>query len=197
MRRTVLACLFATAVCSETVLAADFEAGLLAARVGDLVLAAKEWQPLADAGDARAMVNLGDLYEVGQGVAMDHAEAARLFRAAAETGYPPGQLRYALALQAGRGVARDKVAALEWLHKAAEQHYAEAIYEIGYAFYQGEGVAADKQRAMQWFVIADDYGWDAAYAAGRFTAAQLTEGEVMDAVFAAGTWMTEHPRPPR
>ena len=195
MRRMILAGLLATWVCGAPAFAADFEAGLLAARVGDFLLAAKEWKPLADAGDVRAMVHLGDLHDLGQGIAMDNSEAARLFRAAAEAGYPPGQLRYALSLQIGRGVTRDKGAALEWLHKAAEQHHAEAIYEVGYAFYAGEGVAADKRQAMKWFLIADEYGWDAAYSAGRFTAAQLTEGEVLDAVFDAGTWMTEHPRP--
>ena len=102
----ILAGLLTTWVCGAPAFAADFEAGLLAARVGDFLLAAKEWKPLADAGDVRAMVHLGDLHDLGQGIAMDNSEAARLFRAAAEAGYPPGQLRYALSLQIGRGVTR-------------------------------------------------------------------------------------------
>ena len=138
--------------------AADFNAGLLAAQAGDFELAAREWKPLADAGDLRAMVTLGQLLEAGQGVPLDLVEAARLFGVAAHAGNSSGQVRYALALQSGRGVSRDKAVAVEWLHKAAIQHNAEAIYEIGYAFYQGEGVAADKRQAMMWFLIADEYG---------------------------------------
>ena len=63
--------------------AADFEAGLTAARAGDFAAAYAGWKPLADTGHARAQWNLGQMYETGMGVALDLAEAARLFKAAA------------------------------------------------------------------------------------------------------------------
>jgi TPR repeat protein len=174
---------------------ADFDAGMTAARAGDFAAAFREWKPLADAGHARAQVNLGEMYETGTHVDFDLVEAARLYRAAAEGGLAIGQLRFAMALQKGEGVAKDKAAAMTWLVKAAEQHNAQAIYEIGYAYHEGEGVPADPLEAMKWFIVADEYGHDEAYYAGTFVADRLTNEQLIAASQAATDWMAKHPRP--
>lgn len=183
------------ALASPPALAADFDAGMAAARQGDFATAYAEWKPLADAGHARAQVNLGQMYEAGRGVDLDLTEAARLFRAAAEGGYHLGQLRWAMALQKGEGVPKDKPQALAWLHKAAEQHNAEALYELGYAYHEGEGVAPDPVAAMKWFIVADEYGWGEAYYAGTYVADLLTSEQLGAASQAALAWMAQHPRP--
>ena len=59
---------------------------------------AREWyEKAADKGDAGAMINLGSLYQNGQGVAL-------------------GSL-----YQSGQGVAQDYVKAREWFEKAADK----------------------------------------------------------------------------
>ena len=68
-----------------------------------------------------AQFNLGLMYARGEGVARDHAEAARLLRLAAEQGHPGA--RYALGLMYidGTGVAQDDTEGLRWIRLAAEQ----------------------------------------------------------------------------
>ena len=44
-------------------MAQDFDAGLEAANRGDFAAALKEWRPLAEAGDALAQFNLGNMYQ--------------------------------------------------------------------------------------------------------------------------------------
>ena len=46
---------------------ADFQAGKNAYDRGDYETALKEWQPLAEQGDAKAQLFIGYMYEVGQG----------------------------------------------------------------------------------------------------------------------------------
>ncbi len=70
---------------------ADYEAGAAAARSGDYATALREWQPLAEQGHARALIELGFMYANGHGVARDDAEALRLYRRAAEQGAALGQ----------------------------------------------------------------------------------------------------------
>ena len=72
---------------SAPVLAADYEAGLDAARRGDWATALKEWGPLAEQGDASAQFNIGLMYARGHGVRQDYAEAVR--RRASES--PPAR----------------------------------------------------------------------------------------------------------
>ncbi len=65
---------------------ADFAAGLAAAERGDYGAAYRAWLPLAEQGDAVAQYNLGIMYQNGQGVASDGAEAAKWFDRAAVLG---------------------------------------------------------------------------------------------------------------
>jgi len=65
---------------------ADFQDGVDAADRGDFETALREWQPLADQGDADAQFNLGVMYDSGDGIPQDYAEAAKWHRLAAEQG---------------------------------------------------------------------------------------------------------------
>jgi hypothetical protein len=64
---------------------------------------------------------LGQMYEKGQGVPQDYAEAARLYRLAAEQGNAAAQNNLAFLYSDGRGVPQDNKEAGRWFRKAAEQ----------------------------------------------------------------------------
>lgn len=66
--------------------AADFDKGLSAAKSGDFATALREWTPLAEQGHAKAQFNLGVMYDRGQGVTQDYAEASKWYRKTAEQG---------------------------------------------------------------------------------------------------------------
>jgi uncharacterized protein len=108
-----------TALIAALPLAADFQAGLDAYQKGDYVTAAKEWRPLAEAGDPSAQFNLGLLYLDGHGVPQSSAEAANWFRRAAEQDYTEAQHNLGAMYASGQGVKRDYVQAYKWLNLCA------------------------------------------------------------------------------
>ena len=57
---------------------ADFETGMDAYHRGDYATALREWQRLAEQGDANAQYNLGVLYAEGKGVAQNYVQAHKL-----------------------------------------------------------------------------------------------------------------------
>ena len=71
---------------SSPVAAQDFQKGYTAYLAGDNVTAIQEWTPLAEAGYDVAQYNLGFMYEYGQGVLQDYAEAVKWYRLSAEMG---------------------------------------------------------------------------------------------------------------
>jgi uncharacterized protein len=120
--------LFTFAVLTTAVSAlADFQAGLDAYQKGDYVAAAKEWQPLAEAGDASAQYNLGLLYLDGHGVPQNSAEAANWFRRAAEQDYTQAQHNLGAMYGSGQGVKRDYVQAYKWLNICAAKSNAGCV----------------------------------------------------------------------
>lgn len=73
----------------------------------------------AEQGLPAAQYNLGFMYERGEGVGQDYAEAAHWFRRAAEQGEVEAQNNLGVLYAAGRGVQRDFVQAYMWFELAA------------------------------------------------------------------------------
>ena len=65
---------------------ADFQDGWDAYTRKDYSTALKEWQPLAEQGDAQAQYYLGVLYFKGEGVPQDYVQAREWWLKAAEQG---------------------------------------------------------------------------------------------------------------
>src|SRR5689334_20768694 len=84
--------------------AADFQAGLDAYNRGDYATALREWQPLADKGEAHSQYNLGLLYARALGVPRDYAKAAEWYRKAAEQGVPAAEYNLGVIYANGQGV---------------------------------------------------------------------------------------------
>ena len=73
-------------VWSGAVWGQDFGKGMTAYDRGDFATAFSQWMPLAEQGDADAQYNLGVMYDNGEGVTQDDAEAVKWYRRAAEQG---------------------------------------------------------------------------------------------------------------
>jgi hypothetical protein len=138
--------------------AADFEAGVAAARGGDYASALREWRPLAEAGDRDAQFNLGLLYENGFGVAADAAQAARWYRRAAEQDDRTAQAYLAEMYAQGLGVARDDIEALHWYRRAAERGHAASQYDVGLFYATGRGTAPSDVQAVAWITVSHENG---------------------------------------
>jgi len=79
MRRIATALALAAAlICGAAAPAwADFYDGLAAYDAGDYATAYQEWRPLAEQGYAPAQFNLGNMYNRGEGVPENAAEAVK------------------------------------------------------------------------------------------------------------------------
>jgi len=102
--------------------------GVSAVKSGDYDQALKILVPLAERGESRAAVEVGNMYALGWGVPADDSVADDWFRKAETLGVPPGrsQLDIAFELAAGRGMKRDPARAQLWLEKSAKLGYDKA-----------------------------------------------------------------------
>jgi len=98
---------------------ADSQKGLTAARSGDFATALHEWKPLAEQGNANAQLNVGWMYDNGQGVPQDYKTAVKWSRLAAEQGFAAAQTSLGLRYAIGEGVIQDNVYAHMWGNIAA------------------------------------------------------------------------------
>lgn len=112
----------------------------------------------ADAGDPRAIFEIGNRYDAGRGVAADRAIAAMWYERAAEQGFAPAQYRIGNFLEKGVGVARDVSKAKTWYQLAAAQGNASAMHNLAVLFAMGTDGAVDNDSAARWFVKAAELG---------------------------------------
>ena len=81
-----------------------------------------KWYRLAaDQGDASAQHNLAVMYDNGQGVTQDYAQAVKWYRLAADQGYASAQSNLGVMYSNGQGVPQDYVQAHKWYNLAAAQ----------------------------------------------------------------------------
>ena len=114
-------------------------------------IAFQETRARAEKGEAAAQSELGLMYDLGQGVAQNYAEAVKWLRKAAEQGHPGAQLLLGLHCQNGDGIRQDYAEAVKWLRKAAEQGGAQAQYNLGVCYFRGHGVLQDYAEAVKWY----------------------------------------------
>ena len=82
------------------------------------------------------------MYQRGNGVPQDDAEAVKWFRKAAEQGHAGAQNELGLIYQNGEGVPQDYAEAVKWFRMAAEQGNAYAQNELDQM--KAKGIVVDK-----------------------------------------------------
>jgi uncharacterized protein len=163
---------------------ADFKAGGDAYKRGDYETAAKEFLPLAEKGDHRAMYALGSMYSVGHGVEQNFDEAFKWFQKAARYGRPDAEYKIGIMYAQGFGVEQDYNRALSWYGKSAKKGYALAQNKIGLMYLEGKGVKQSNIKAYAWAAIAYEQGIEDAkqvlsIAKSNMSADEMKEAEDM------------------
>ena len=116
----------------------------------------------AQSGDPVAQYNLGKIYDNGEGVPEDDAEAVKWYRLAADQGHAAAQDNLGMMYATGEGVPQDDAEAVKLFRLAANQGLAYAQTSLGMMYYDGQGVPQDYAEAMKWFRLAADQGYGAA-----------------------------------
>jgi TPR repeat protein len=138
--------------------AADFQSGLQAYERKDYATALKEWQPLAEKGDANAQYNLGLLYAQGAGGAPDFKKAAEWYEKAAQQGVAAAQYNLAIMYSNGQGAPKDLQKAAEWYQKAANAGVDPAANNLGAIYNEGAGAFTNFAQAEKWYRRAAEKG---------------------------------------
>jgi localization factor PodJL len=113
----------------------------------------------ADAGDPKAMFEVGSRYAEGRGgLKTDMKTAAKWYERAAELGLAPAQYRIGNLYEKGNGVARDLAKAKTWYQMAAEQGNASAMHNLAVLFATGADGTTDNNSAARWFGQAAELG---------------------------------------
>jgi hypothetical protein len=130
---------------------AAFAQGWQAYDAGHLHNAFRIWHRLAEEGYVNAQLNLGVIYDHGQGVPEDPQEAVRWYLAAASQGSSGAQYNLGLMYATGKGLKSDMDQAADWYRKAADQGFAAAQYELATLYATGTGLPEHPDRAIEWF----------------------------------------------
>ncbi len=144
----------------------------------------------AEQGDPQAQFNLARIYDEGDGVKQDTAEALRWYRKSAEQGLPIAQVRLGAMYYNGDGVPQDAREGVRWWREAAVGGSNLAKFNLGNAYYQGAGVQQDYVQAYMWMDLTAshaDRAGDKALAglavrsreaiAGKLTPEQIAEAQ--------------------
>jgi len=118
----------------------------------------KEWKGIGGEANLQCLTNLGECYYHGEGVKRDRPEAAKLYRKAAELGYPAAQANLAEMLSTGEGVVKDLDEAAKWFAAGASAGLMEAQFGLGHAYERGEGVPKNLAMAAFWYETAATQG---------------------------------------
>ncbi len=122
----------------------------------DYATALRLWRGFAEQGDAKAQIKLGLMYELGQGVPQDNAEALRWYRLAADHD-ATAQFNLGSMYEFGNdglGAAQDYAEAFKWYLRAADQGDANAQFRLGTMYEQGHGVPQDYILAYMHYDLA-------------------------------------------
>lgn len=143
------------------------EDGRAALQRGDHATALEILLPLANDGNASAQWTLGFMYDTGNGVPEDRAEAFKWYHNAADQGNAGFQKLLGDIYMVGG----DSWESAKWYRKAADQGNADAQFQLG-EFHDTKGENAhlthDEAEALKWFLKAGDQGHTAAqYALGQ------------------------------
>ena len=110
--------------------AAPLDEAFAAYQAGAYGKAATLFRTAAERGNRVAQYNLALLYQAGEGVPRDDAQAVAWFRKAAELGDAKAQNELGVVLVSGRGTPRDPVEASRWFEKAAAQGNGDAQFNL-------------------------------------------------------------------
>ncbi len=144
---------------------ASFEEGYKAYTEQKWQIAIIHLRPMVEAGDAKSMVVLGNMYLDGLGVAQDSREAFSLYRKAAIRDNPDAMVVVAALYQAGNGVRKNMRYAAEWYRRAARLGHGSGAFFYGALLYSGNRSAPsdndkvnelrpDHEASYKWLRIA-------------------------------------------
>ena len=115
----------------------------------------KQIKALAKAGNAKAMYQLGRVYEKGYGTSVNYKKAFKYYEQSAKAKFDSALLALGNLYETGNGTPQSYSFAVNYYMAAAEKQNAEAFYKLGNIFYTGAGeVPKDTKKAIDYYLKA-------------------------------------------
>ena len=184
-------------VCLAVSAWADYQAGMDAYNRGDFKTALREWQPLAEQGDARAQFSFGLLYEKGDGVPRDYAKARQWYEKAAVRGDLEAAASLGTLHLNGQGGVQDYQKALDWYRRAAARDHAMAFTNLGLMYEHGKGVPQDFIQANKYYILGAARGDKLGAELRDAIEKQMTPAQIFQAQQRAKGWKAKTRSAPR
>jgi TPR repeat protein len=175
-------------VCLTVPAWADFKAGMDAYQRGDYATALREWQPLAEQGQADSQHQLGLLYANGKGVTKDDAKARQWYEKAAVQGHTEAQVHLGILLMYARGGQQDYKMAVYYLRLSANQGNDLAQRRLGQMYERGDGVPQDYVKAYMWYSLGAANGMEAGARLRDALAKRMDPDQIAEAQKLAREW---------
>jgi hypothetical protein len=180
--------LILSTVCLAAPAWADFKTGMDAYLRSDYATALREWQPLAEQGQAIAQYQIGLLYANGKGVVKDDAKARQWYEKAAVQGHTEAQVNLGVLLMYARGGQQDYKMAVYYLRLAANQGNDLAQRRLGQMYERGEGVQQDNVKAYMWYSLGASKGVEAGARLRDALAKRMDPDQIAEAQKLAREW---------
>jgi uncharacterized protein len=116
--------------------------------------AIRDLEPFAERGNKDALYWIGEVYTT----LVDHKEALKWYRKAAEQGHDDAQWLVGNKYLLGEGVEKNYYRAKEWFEKAASSGNQLAQEDLGRLYAGGKGVSKNYSTAIKWFQDAIEHG---------------------------------------
>jgi localization factor PodJL len=152
-----------------------FDQAIAKQQAGDLAGAAALMRAAADTGDARSIQRLAKMYERGEGVPRDPAQARALTERAAQRGN--SQAMHNLGVYYAEGESRDLAKAAENFRRAASRGVTDSQFNLGAMAEQGMGGPRSEREAYYWYSVAGRNGDRDAASKARELGARLPAAE--------------------
>ncbi|MBR5640062.1 MAG: TonB family protein [Muribaculaceae bacterium] len=118
---------------------------------GDYENALIWWKKAAANNNSDAMRKIGDCYEKGDGVALDHKAAFQWYKKAADNGDDFSQNFVGECYLKGDVVSRNEKEAAKYFIMSAKNGNNGAMYNLGKCYYEGKGTKKDFKQSAEWF----------------------------------------------
>jgi len=112
----------------------------------------------AEAGDANAQFNLGEIYDRARGVERNEQEALKWYILAAEQGLAEAQNNLGVIYESTNVDSGNYEEAVQFYQQAAEQGFADAQFNMGRMYELGRGVTQNFSEAINWYQLASQQG---------------------------------------
>ncbi len=113
----------------------------------------------ATSGNAKAMYEVGYMYERGRGVDEDLFLAVHWYEQSAQNGSKTGEARLGMMYFYGHGVSVDYNKAFKHIQKAATAKVPLAQYYLGRMYETGKGAKQDYRKALNWYTASAKNGY--------------------------------------